>query len=476
VTKLQPYLSSEQWQIVLDSRCVVQSKAARIFSDAEWKKAWLESCVSDWKNYLHCDGMVEEAINCLQNINCPSLNLFNIKNILSACDFNLRMLHAKEPEIRELDVFAQKILKNGDENIRDYVVNHHKEVTQRLKELTELNTSEQSLLEGLLQSWKIFETKSRALGNKLSKKEQDLVAISTHFNGLEQMKEALKMLQDIKLDQTDEALMKEINCLSDSLSDTFKTNLRKSDFDEGYVHKLQSMYNELESIIEFRIKEIKSKIAIADEFGSKMESLRKSTKELEDELPTALQEGLRMNPEKLMALRKRFDEKVRHATAIEEQMASDLAEIKSPTMRFVTDEILINRSEMRHIHENISRTEEELGRNLKHICEHQELASEIKDWLESAKRRLEAVESGRLERQAFVALCVESSSSGEQMVQLERLEQNISADVNPRGLRQDLCKEHVEVKSWIQRTTKNVRPFPIIPNWTFEREFSGPYW
>ena len=54
---------------------------------------------------------------------------------------------------------------------------------------------------------------------------------------------SLEAISD-QLIREDEPEMKEIGHLTESLTNTFARNERKSDFDEGQFHKLQSRYNE----------------------------------------------------------------------------------------------------------------------------------------------------------------------------------------------------------------------------------------
>merc|ERR1719461_373933 len=169
-----------------------------------------------------------------------------------------------------------------------------------------------------------------------------------------------------QLSQEDEPEMKEMGRLSESLANTFAQNERKSDFDDGQFHRLQSRFNELESIIDFRVKELKSKIDVIEKFETQVERLTQVAKSLEEKLPEALEEGIdKHQPEVLMELRKKFDETVKEVKSVEDEIATDFANLNLSIPRLVTEEIMNNKSMFRHIHEQINQREESIGRNLK---------------------------------------------------------------------------------------------------------------
>ena len=109
---------------------------------AESKIRELETGSSEWKKYQHSDAMVEESLNLVQNVNAPLLNLFNVKNLIASCDFNLRNLEAKESELEQLNLYAEKVMAKADPSTRQVVANHHKELTQRYHILAHLEASQ----------------------------------------------------------------------------------------------------------------------------------------------------------------------------------------------------------------------------------------------------------------------------------------------------------------------------------------------
>ena len=57
----------------------------------------------------------------------------------------------------------------------------------------------------------------------------------------------------------------------------------------------------MESIIDFRLKELRAKIAVIEKFETQVETLTQVAKDLEGKLPDALEQGLKQNrPEVLM--------------------------------------------------------------------------------------------------------------------------------------------------------------------------------
>ena len=109
---------------------------------AESKIRELETGSSEWKKYQHSDAMVEESLNLVQNVNAPLLNLFNVKNLIASCDFNLRNLEAKESELEQLNLYAEKVMAKAEPSTRRVVANHHKELTQRYHILAHLEASQ----------------------------------------------------------------------------------------------------------------------------------------------------------------------------------------------------------------------------------------------------------------------------------------------------------------------------------------------
>ena len=57
----------------------------------------------------------------------------------------------------------------------------------------------------------------------------------------------------------------------------------------------------MESIIDFRLKELRAKVAVIEKFETQVETLTQVAKDLEGKLPEALEQGLKQNrPEVLM--------------------------------------------------------------------------------------------------------------------------------------------------------------------------------
>ena len=106
--------------------------------------------------------MVEESLNLVQNVNAPLLNLFNVKNLIASCDFNLRNLEAKESELEQFNLYAGKVMAKADTSTRQIVGHHHKELTQRYYMSANLEASLVDLrfltigtLSGILSMWKV---------------------------------------------------------------------------------------------------------------------------------------------------------------------------------------------------------------------------------------------------------------------------------------------------------------------------------
>ena len=124
-------------------------------------------------------------------------------------------------------------------------------------------------------------------------------------------------------------------------------------------------------------------------------------------------------------------------------------------------QILNNKAMFRQIHEQISKREESLGKNLKSTCEHRELSSEIQDWLREARYRLETLDTtgSRGSSESVAALNAECSFGGDQIAALEDLEDDIAAVEPFRQARQDIAIQHSDLKSQIIQVTMKVRTF-----------------
>ena len=68
-----------------------------------------------------------------------------------------------------------------------------------------------------------------------------------------------------------------------------------------YCIKKCTLCYRLESIIDFRLKELRAKVAVIEKFETQVETLTQVAKDLEGKLPEALEQGLKQNrPEVLM--------------------------------------------------------------------------------------------------------------------------------------------------------------------------------
>ena len=132
----------------------------------------------------------------------------------------------------------------------------------------------------------------------------------------------------------------------------------------------------MESIIDFRLKELRAKVAVIEKFETQVETLTQVAKDLEGKLPEALEQGLKQNrPEVLMVtifkesfysagmnnlcftsldctrckrmicinlfqnLRKDFELTVKKVKSVEEEIATDFANLNLSIPRLVTEEV-----------------------------------------------------------------------------------------------------------------------------------------
>lgn len=125
--------------------------------------------------------------------------------------------------------------------------------------------------------------------------------------------------------------------------------------------------NRLESIIDFRVKELNAKIVVIEKFESQVATLTEVVRDLEEKLPGALEQGISHDqPEALMVLksvlavflwlafsfltfpsflqnlRKDFDETVRKVKSVEEEIATDFGSLNLAIPRLVTEEVSSN--------------------------------------------------------------------------------------------------------------------------------------
>ena len=70
------------------------------------------------------------------------------------------------------------------------------------------------------------------------------------------------------------------------------------------IISVTKLFHRLESIIDFRVKELTAKIAVIEKFESQVKTLTEVVKHLEDKLPEALEQGINHDqPESLMVKR-----------------------------------------------------------------------------------------------------------------------------------------------------------------------------